>query len=497
MPKRPSLHKLEKGVLDAIRSSRMLAAGDRVGVAVSGGADSVALLRILLTIREELGVKLLVVHLDHCLRGAESDQDMEFVADLAKVDKLEFLSERQDVKAIAAANKWNLEDGARRIRYAFFERVVQKGHATRIAVAHTRDDQAETVLAHILRGTGLTGLGGIHPIVGSIIRPLLGERRLDLREYLSGLGQPWREDQTNLEEARARARIRHRLLPFMEREFSPQATTHLATLSDLAREEDIFWRALVEDRFRALAQHRGDTLRMAIPSLLAPLDLRFPGGNENAQPLIALTERLIRRLYQEAAGNRSGLAAEHVRQVIHLASQSSSGHRVNLPGGVTVERVFADLIFSRRPRAPRLSKQSETNDLLAAYQYVVTLPEGGATSVSVPELKRRFALKMIDWSSGRRDTKRESTALDADRLRAPLVLRNWRPGDAYRAKGRRQVRKLKAMFLARRVPISERASWPVLESAGQVVWAWDMPPADDFRASQATRVGVVIEEESI
>jgi tRNA(Ile)-lysidine synthase len=497
VPKRSSLHKLEERVLKSIRSPRMLAAGDRVGVAVSGGADSVALLRILLNIRAELGVKLLVVHLDHCLRGAESDQDMQFVADLAKANKLEFFSERQDIKAIAAANKWNLEDAARRIRYAFFERMVQEGHAERIAVAHTQDDQAETVLAHILRGTGLTGLGGIHPTVGSIVRPLLAERRLDLREYLQKLGQPWREDATNLEESRMRARIRHRLLPLIERDFSPQATTHLATLSDLAREEEIFWRALVEDRFHALTQRQGDSLRIAIPGLLAPLDLSSPTGNENAQTLLALTERLIRRLYQEAAGNRSGLAAEHVRQVIHLAAESSSGHRVELPGGVVVERVFADLIFSRRPRAERSRRHAETNGVSAAYKYVVTLPASGAASVSVPELKRRFALKMIDWSSGRRDTKRESTALDADRLRAPLVLRNWRPGDAYRAKGRRQVQKLKAMFLARRVPISDRASWPVLESAGQVAWAFDMPPADDFCASQATRVGVVIEEESI
>src|SRR5271163_590237 len=153
----------EQSVLDSIRASRLLVAGDRVGVAVSGGGDSVALLRLLETLRTELGIGLLVVHFDHGLRGAESDKDARFVADLAGSIGMEFVLGREDVAAAAAQHGWNLEDAGRRLRYAFFRRLVEEGRATRIAVAHSADDQAETVLAHIMRGTGPSGLAGIHP----------------------------------------------------------------------------------------------------------------------------------------------------------------------------------------------------------------------------------------------------------------------------------------------------------------------------------------------
>ncbi|MBZ5696622.1 MAG: tRNA lysidine(34) synthetase TilS [Acidobacteriia bacterium] len=495
MPGRESLTVtlLEQRVLESLRRTHMVAPGDRVGVAVSGGADSVALLRLLENLREKLGITLVVVHFDHLLRGPESDADAEFVADLARARGLEWIVDREDVSAAAARHKWNLEDAARRLRYAFFERVVEEGRATRIAVAHTADDQAETVLAHLLRGTGPAGLAGIYPTAGSIVRPLLGERREDLRNYLRELGQGWREDSTNRDLRRVRARIREQLLPLLERDFTSHAAMHLAGLARLAREEEVFWSALVEDRVRALvrADHGKPRLAIRARDLLLPLEVS--SATEPA-PLRALTERLIRRLYRDLHGNLHGLTAEHVERVIHLASESMSGRRIELPGGILVERNFDELIFVR---AGRSSQTRETAAQSNAYQYVVSLPGHGATTVSVPELKSRFCLKVIDWPIVERDTKRESAVLDADLLRAPLVLRNWRPGDAYQPRGRRQPQKLKEMFLAGRVPVRDRACWPVLESGGRVAWARGMPPAEAFCAREGTRAGVVIEEDHL
>jgi tRNA(Ile)-lysidine synthase len=180
-------------VLAAIREQRLLAPGDRVGVAVSGGADSVALLLLLVELRKELGIALSVVHFNHKLRRKASEDDEKFVAKLAAKHKLPFYVERLDVSAVAKRDKANLEDAARRSRYAFFAELVQSGRVVRVAVAHTADDQAETVLAHILRGTGLSGLGGIHPVLGSVFRPLLEVRRNQLRTYLRSKKQSWRE----------------------------------------------------------------------------------------------------------------------------------------------------------------------------------------------------------------------------------------------------------------------------------------------------------------
>jgi len=476
----------------------MLRPGDRVGVAVSGGADSVALLRLLDGFRKRLGITLLVVHFDHGLRGAESEADAEFVSALAHELKLDIIVDREDVAAAAARHKWNIEDAARRLRHAFFERVVKEGKATRIAVAHTADDQAETVLAHLLRGSGPAGLAGIYPIAGTIVRPLLWCRRERLREYLRELKQDWREDSTNRDVRRMRARIREQLLPLIERDFSPQIATRLARIARLSREEEQFWAALVEDRFRGLVRSKEGAFSIGVRDLLAPLDVSAHGFAEGAQPageasapLRALTERLIRRLYQRVSGSTQGPTAERVEQVIRLAAESTSGHRIELPGGVSVERDFQELIFSHANRPPQ---RPETGARSRTYQYVVTLPSRGATAVSVPELERCFHLKVIDWPCAERDTKAECVALDADLLRPPLILRNWRPGDAYRPRGGRQAQKLKRMFLAKRIPARERAGWPVLESDGRIVWARGMPAADECSAGAGTSTGVVIEE---
>jgi tRNA(Ile)-lysidine synthase len=481
----------------------MLAPGNRVGVAVSGGADSVALLRLLERLRDDLGITLAVVHFDHDLRGRESDADAAFVAELANALELKFLAAREDVRAKAAQHGWNLEDAGRRLRYAFFDRLIIQGQATHIAVAHTADDQAETLLAHLIRGTGPTGLGGIHPVAGAIVRPLLGTRREILREYLRANGQTWREDSTNQDVRRTRARIREQLLPILERDFSGAIVTHLSELARFAREEGIFWDALVEDRMQALAQMHDDGIRIAVDSLLMPLTLRMAATESSAPPkcnelgpLRMLTERLVRRLYEEVRGNRRELGANHVEQVVQLASGSSSGHYVELPGGVIVRRNFGELVFSQRAAVPQSTSEG-TAKQASAYEYVVLLPLCGTATVSIPELGKCFRLKVIDWPVTQSDTKRDANALDADLLRSPLIMRNWRPGDAYRPHGRRHERKLKSLFLAGRVPSGDRTEWPVLESDGRVIWAQGMPAAEDFRARENTRTGVVIEEEGL
>ncbi|HXZ12168.1 MAG TPA: tRNA lysidine(34) synthetase TilS [Candidatus Sulfotelmatobacter sp.] len=493
---------LEQHVLSAIRDSRTLIPGDRVAVAVSGGADSVALLRLLESLRGELGITLSVAHFDHSLRGAESSADAEFVRELAQRSGHEFMLEHQDVAAAAREHGWNLEDASRRLRYAFFQRLVNEGRATRVAVAHTADDQAETLIAHLIRGTGPTGLGGIHPVVGAMVRPLLGVRRRELREYLNSRGESWREDSTNRDLSRTRARIREQLLPMIERDFSPAIVSHLCDLARFAREEETFWNELVEDRYRACAKSGPCEVKIAIHDLLFPLPLtrsQKEAADEGTVPAAfrALTERLIRRLYEGVRGELRGLSSRHVEHVIHLATRSASGHRIELPGGISVERAFGDLIFSAAAAESEATQSGGTWSQAEAYQYIVSLPRRGAATVSIPELGSCIRLKVIDWPGTQRDTKSDGEALDADLLRNPLILRNWRPGDAYRPRGRRQPRKLKEMFLAGRVPSRERARWPVLECDGRVIWARGMPPAEEFCAREGTRAGVVIEEDRL
>jgi len=489
---------LERQLLKALRRTVMILPGDRVGVGVSGGADSVALFRLLEALRKDLGITSLILHFDHCLRGEESASDAQFVKSLARDHHAEFICDRADVSAFAKKRRLNLEDAARRLRYAFFERIVAEGRVTRVAIAHTADDQAETVLARLLRGTGPSGLAGIYPTLGAVVRPLLDYRREPLREYLRALGQPWREDTTNTDISRQRAQIRSQLLPVLERDFSPAIVQRLNDLARLSREEHEFWDVLVEDRFRSLARKKSNgAIAIAPADLLSPLSLQHGAAPHSGfSPSVkSLTERLVRRLYKGIRGDYRNLTAKHVEQVFQLAEQGTSGQQLDLPGDILVQRSFDELIFSARatPGTPRCSVA--TNSVAPAYHYTVSVPATGTASVPVPELGTRLLLKVIDWSSVQRDTIRDD-ALDADLLPRTLTLRNWQPGDAYRPRGRRQRHKLKELFLSRRVPRSQRYSWPVIEAGGRIVWSRGMPPAADFCVREGTRSGILIDEDS-
>jgi tRNA(Ile)-lysidine synthase len=484
--------KLHLDILHAIRDHRMIVPGERVGVAVSGGADSVALLRLFEELRADLGVSLCVVHLNHGLRGAAANDDEAFVAGLAQRLEVPFFASREDVAALARRHHWNLEDAGRRARYGFFEQLVRDGRCTKIAVAHTADDQAETLLARIIRGTGSRGLVGIHAVRGIVIRPLLGVRRKALREYLRARGQVWREDASNHDTTRLRARVRHQLLPMIERDFAPAIVERLTNLAEVHSGEEEFWNALVDERLATLRGESAGAIAIGIEQLLAPL----PQLAAKREPSLALSRRMILALLRAAAGGESEFDATHVQQVLHLATKSQSGRRIELPHGVQVVRSFDRLDFISRgvtDAADGRSAQSRQRP----YEYVVALPDSGAAAIEVPELRARFYLKAIDWPSPPRDTKQETDALDADRLTPPIVLRNWRPGDACHLPGKRGAQKLKQMFAEGRISLSDRKNWPVLTSTGRVAWVRGWPPASDFSAGKDTRRGILVRLEEL
>jgi len=490
-------------VLETIERHSMMRPGDYIGIGVSGGADSVALLRLLAELQSQLGVRILVLHFHHQLRGAEADEDELFVSWLARHLGFEFVSDRADVAGEARRNGWNLEDAARRLRYQFFASVAASRGLGRVAVAHTADDQAETVLAHLLRGTGPAGLAGIYPVAGLIIRPLLDIGRDELRNYLLTLNQSWREDATNQDTSRMRARIRHQLLPLLQQDFEPATVALLARLAGLAREEETFWRALEKERFAALVSREpGGGFSLGIADLLSPLpplasesrDARRNVGFPQA-PVLALTKRLVRRIFFELRGSHQQLTARHVEDVLHLATKSQSGSRIALPG-VVVERLFDRLVFS--PVSPSAGAENISAKHFSGpeFEYTIALPSASEPAcIVVPEIGRRFNLKVIDWPSASRETIKRWSILDFDRLRWPLILRNWRPGDRYRPYRRRRVRKLKRLLLESRIPLRERTGWPVLTSAGALVWALRCPVADEFAPQSGTRAGLLIAEE--
>jgi tRNA(Ile)-lysidine synthase len=485
----------------------MMRPGERVGVAVSGGADSAALLLLLEELRQKLGIILSVVHFNHQLRGKASDADERFVAKLAAKHELPIHVGRADVASKAKREKANLEDAARRARYEYFARLVEGGSVTRVAVAHTADDQAETVLAHILRGTGLAGLGGIHPLAQHVVRPLLEVRRAELRAYLRSKKQNWREDATNQDTARTRARIRKKLLPFLEKQFQPAIVKHLNSLAELARDDEAFLDALAAERCTALVREEKHAKRIAVAQLLRPLGIgnfntEVAQGTENKDEkdnedhenkFGALTKRMLRIIIEGSKSKAGQISSQHIMEVLKLARRGQSGKSLQLPGGVEVRRERKELVFCA---AGTGAKNRSLNQIARVHEHHVEL-HGGEAEVRVPELGCVFRLRVIDWPPKRGETKDTGAVLDLDRLQLPLVLRNWLPGDRLQPVGRRNAHKLKRLLNEERISRWERDGWPVLTSGRVLVWARGFPVAVEFAANERTRAGMVIEEESM
>jgi tRNA(Ile)-lysidine synthase len=461
---------MHKQVLETIHRFRMITPGLRVAVACSGGPDSTGLLQILQQLAAELGCSLSVVHFNHKLRSAESDADEQFVRELAHRLRLPFHVASHDVRLRAGRTGENIEDAGRRLRYDYFVSLVESGSADRIAVGHTADDQAETVLHRLVRGAGSRGLAAIYPTVGNwLIRPLIETRRQDVLKWLRSRQQTWRVDSTNQDLRYARNRIRHRLLPALA-ELNPSIVSVLSHGAEIAREEEAFWDVYLEP----LVQQHLQRSRAGVRLDVAPL---------RDMP-VAAARRFLRYALEEAAeAARSAVGSErsrklgrstgasdfgHVQRVLALALRGQSGATLSLPGRIRARREFSTLWLEAAGTDPIPFR---------GYSYQVSVPE----TVAVPEIPSSFVFELIPLASAmaRYNGNREEL-LDRDVIRESLVLRSWQAGDSYRPNGHRKSRKIKELFQRWRVLSDMRRRWPVVVAGGRIVWSRRWGTAQGF-----------------
>ena len=462
---------LSERVLRYIRRQALLQAGDRVAVAVSGGADSVGLLRILLELRKELGIVLSVAHFNHGLRGSESDAEEKFVADLAKWHKLVFRREAGEVKGVAAEGHGNVEAAARKLRYEYFERLLAEGEVNRVATGHTLDDQAETVLMRVARGAGTRGLAGIYPsrqssVVGlpqkgsqlsalssrpSIVRPLLSIGRVDLESFLRGLGQDWREDSSNRDLRFARNRVRHGILPRLERALNPAAREALAETSELARAEEEYWQRELE-RVLPSVLHRGPQAPSASPSASpgAWAERAGSGATLRTKALLELPLALRRRVIR-AACEALGLRLEfrHVEEILDVAS-----------GAAKAAALPHDWRAARRGNGIEI--RVGVPESPADYEYALPVPG----KVAIPETGITLEAMLIPGHAGYNP----EHCLEPSLLRSGLKVRNWRAGDRFWPAHSKAPKKIKELLQERCLAGSEKKLWPVVVSGDEIVW---------------------------
>ncbi|MGA2048721.1 MAG: tRNA lysidine(34) synthetase TilS [Terracidiphilus sp.] len=426
-------------------NTSLLKPGLRLAVGVSGGADSVALLRALHQRSSQLGLVLQVAHLHHGLRGSEADGDQDFVRALAAELGLPFHEARVDAGSEAEQAGESIEEAARRLRYGWFRKLLIEIPLDAIATAHTQDDQAETVCGKFLRGAWTEGLSGIHPVLefpeGRIVRPLLVATRAEVEAYLKALGQCWREDSSNRDAGFTRNRIRHELLPLLEG-WNPQLREHMAQMALLARDEEAWWQAEVSrlgpqilmsgKPVRGGGRAAGDGLAMDVT--------RFAG----------LAPALQRRLLRYAA-ERLGVSLDFpsTEALRTLALEGRAGQRREFTQGLRAERT---------PRELRLTVEaiSSSGEAETVPEYTGAIPG----EIAAPAFGVRLRLQAAV----------SAEHLGASVSRKTATVRNWRPGDRVRLRYSGGPRKVKEVLERLRVTGSSRVVWPVLEVGGRIVW---------------------------
>jgi tRNA(Ile)-lysidine synthase len=454
-----------------MRRRRLFLPGERVGVAVSGGPDSILLLHFMKQYSQDAGLSLAVVHFNHHLRGAESDSDEQFVSAQAARLRLEVFRGEARVARAARSSHRNVEATARELRYRFFFSLIHQGRLNKVATGHTASDQAETVLLRLLRGSGTRGFGGIYPILdGVIIRPFLTLTRAEIETEISERGLDFHTDASNLDVRFTRNRVRQRLLPLLEKEFNPEIVPLLAELASRSRDDEAFLQESALERARPWRRREGDAEKIPLRALL------------EYHP--AIERRVLREMILSARGSLLGITSEHIEALRRFAISGQSGKKILLPHGLEARREFEWLAIGAAPK--RLSADD--------YEFSIIPP----AEILIPQINIKFLFHIAENPASDANQKKYNSVgavwIDMDKLPGGLVLRNWRPGDRFQPLGTYAPLKLKALFLKRRVPLRSRHLWPVLVCGQEVVWVHQFPPAHRVNPSPASARALVIEE---
>ncbi len=445
----------EKKVLETIRKYGLISRGDGVVVAVSGGPDSVCLLHILYTLRKTLDAALFVAHFDHGLRPDEDEDETAFVESMADSLGLPFVTRKGNLRPGKS-----LEERARKERYAFLEEARQGFSAGKIALGHQRNDQAETVLMRVLRGSGLAGLSGIRPIRDAIfIRPLLELRRSEIEVYIGERKLPFKSDPTNLESRFLRNRIRLDLLPKL-REYQPRVVDILSMTADRLRADHEYLEGIAGAWVKKEATSPSDD-QVAI------------GVNTFRKLENAIRNRVIRHCVGGAGENPDGLTYRQISAIDRLALAKRPQAEIHLPGGLRVRRTYDHMVFSRfSPEEP----SDYLCDLQGPGRFFI---QGVGSSVLVERLSDENLIIREDtpWTA----------CFDAGKITFPLTLRNFRPGDRFVPLGMTGHKKLKNFFVDLKIPSRVRARTPILACGNRIIWVCGLRMDDRFKVSEKTR----------
>ena len=447
-----------KKVKQTIKKYTLLEKGERVVVALSGGPDSTALLTVLAPIAQELDLSLIIAHFNHGLRGTESDEDEKFSRDLSEKMGLAFVSGKMD--QIKGKKGISPEDFYRRQRYDFLNKIFEDYQAQKIALGHNLQDQAETVLLNLLRGSGLEGLKGFLPMRdGKFIRPLIEISRQEIMSFLNEAGIPYRHDSSNKNKIYLRNQIRSELIPYLKEKFNPKIEENLAQMADILRPEDEFIR-----------QHVAHALKSSFIERQQDLILLKIADINKLHP--AIRWRLFKTLLESLSPAKNGFSFIHIKSLDNLAQKCDSGKIIVLPLGIEARREYDNLILERKKVC---SKQMK-------YEYTMNIP--GSLYVKERKLTIRSELttkENVDFSG------KNQVYLDLDKIQQPVIIRNRRDGDWFQPLGMQGRQKIKTFFIDHKMPRCERNEIILLVDRLSVIWIENMHLNDRVKITEETK----------
>lgn len=456
---------LQQKLLAAVDEYDMLATGQRVLVAVSGGPDSMALLHALYTLADSLEVQLAVAHLNHGLRGAAADDDERYVHGWSQRWDLPYFVEHQDIAALAAEEKLSIEQAGRQARYEFFTRLAAQHGFDRIALGHTATDRIETLLINLLRGTGLHGLRSIPPCQGQFIRPLITARREETAEYCAVHNLQPRLDASNLSaEYCLRNKVRLELLPRLASDYAPHIATSLLRLAAAVEQELQWTEPLVEAAYRQAAQADGDGIALDLHQLAdMPEGLRY---------------RLLRYALVQLRADTADMEAVHYDALHRMVRSGQTGRQVALPGGVLAQRGYNSIRLTGRRTEEQGACAGICDRHTLAVPGTVRVPELGLT-VEAEVMRQRPA--ELGQAQGRQ------IVMDGCALGDKLFVRTWQPGDRLQPLGMTGHKKVQDIFVDEKVPRRQRARVPLLTTSDdEIVWAVGYCLSEQFKVTGRT-----------
>jgi len=491
---------LEQRVLNFIQEHQLVPSHSHLLVAVSGGPDSVCLLHILVKLRDELEIGLHVAHLDHQLRGAEAEADARYVSNLARHLGIPATIEQRDVKGYQRHKRISLEEAAREVRYTFLAQVAKAIGASQVAVGHTRDDHIETVLMHLVRGTGTRGLRGLQPRAEwqysgnslTIIRPLLQVSREETASYCHDHELTPRIDASNLSLSPLRNRIRHQLLPLLK-SYNPQVTEALLRTAEIASDDLAFIDKEGSQLWNEIAQRQGKTIILDKARLL-----ELPS---------ALQRHLLRMSIEKLLGNVMDIEMRHIEEIMDALTKPA-GKRLSLPGGLIFSVEYDRYLIGKDPAAlfpfPILEGESQLKlpgrTTLPGWHIEATIIDPSALkgklegALAPSETMTPLPLNKGKGIKGMGLINNLFTAyFDRDKTGDKLLVRGHQPGDRFQPLGMSQPKKLNEFMIDAKIPQAWRRRIPLVCSPQHIIWVVGWRIDDRVKVTDATRQVLCLE----